>query len=100
MKSQIIIVQENGIAKPHFCCGHCGKVIEDASEANFVWNPDKPDETMVICKAYACEETQERNQGGRCWMDLDTAWFYLKSNSKIEEKRVREKAKALASIGA
>ena len=98
MKSQIVIVTEDGLSKPHFCCQHCGKVIKDASEANLVWDYDTPDQTTVICKSSLCEREQERHQGGDCWQPLEATWHYLKNNSGINEKQARDTAGILASL--
>lgn len=95
---QIVIVEKDGMSRPHFQCEHCGKIIEDASTANLAWNPDEPNETSIICKAYACEEKQERKQGGQCWQPLDAAWVYLGNNSGINHKSAAENAKLLSSI--
>ena len=93
------MVEEDGLAKPHFKCYHCGRVIKEASSANFCWDPGKEDNVVVVCKEYACEKRQENKQGGMFWMEADVAILFLIRNSGIDLEWAREKAKCLAMIG-
>jgi hypothetical protein len=96
MKFQIVMVRENGMTKPHFCCIHCGKIIEDASLALVVWNPDLSNDAVIVCKSATCELSQ-----APCYsMELDVAWYFLGNNSGIDPKAVKQKAHDLATVGA
>jgi hypothetical protein len=97
MKSQIVFVEENGLSKPHFCCHHCSKVIKDASTANILWKPEAPQETIIVCKEYACERPDKLPRGYDLSMQLDVAWCYLRNNSGID-KQSELNARQLAHI--
>jgi hypothetical protein len=97
MPSQIVMMEKQGKSYPHFRCQHCGDLIGHASEASVCWDPERPDQTTVICKSYKCEKAQERQQGGRYWMDLEVIWVFLGNNHGIDPDEARHKAEAMAS---
>jgi hypothetical protein len=84
MPSQIVMIEKQGKSYPHFRCQHCGTLIGHASEASICWDPERPEQTTVICKSYKCEKVQQRKQGGRYWMDLDVIWVFLGHNHGID----------------
>jgi hypothetical protein len=92
------MIEKEGKSCPHFHCQHCGALIDHASEANVCWDPERPEQTVVICKAYKCEKAQERKQGGRYWMDLDVVWVFLGNNHSIDADKARRKAEIAASV--
>jgi hypothetical protein len=96
MSSQIVMIEKHGKSYPHYRCQHCGALIAHASEASICWQPEHPEQTSVICKSYKCVKAQERQPGGRYWMDLDVVWIFLGENHGIDPEEARHKAEAMA----
>jgi hypothetical protein len=96
--SQIVMIEEQGKSYPHFRCQHCGALIGPASEASVCWDPERPEQTTVICKSHKCEKAQKREYGSRYWMDLDVIWVFLGNNHGIDSDEARHKAEAMASL--
>jgi hypothetical protein len=99
--SQIVILIVNGRACPHFECDDCHLPIkcDDGVFANVVWErdhrEDHPMATRIVCKK--CDSKQD----GRLqtsWMDLETAWYFLKGNSRFSSARAKRNADLLEGL--
>ena len=92
-----IVVTSDGLARPHFKCGLCGKIVTDAREANLVWNSEHTDKAVVVCKR-GCDKLM-RLTGSNQWIPLNVAMLYLLTNSKVDLKATNREAAILASVG-
>lgn len=97
--SQIVIITEGGLAKPHFLCDHCHNPIKEGNYANLIWEEPgegKTAETKIVCKA--CDLKMKMQGPKTSWMDLNVTWWYLKNNSGFDLKESQRTAQMLSEL--
>lgn len=101
--SQIIILNRGGKTCPHFLCDRCKAPIMagEGGFANLTWPHDVPEGnacyTEILCKD--CDDKTDTETGQKTsWMDLETAWWYLKNNSGFDANRAASNAQILSEL--